>query len=154
VVHGTLGLTRRQTEWALFLMGAVLMESGHAYRTTHRQHHTIFPGDDDPEGYPAKIGMVGAILYGPVVLGRLCVWPFRRNRGSSDKRLWLVVESALPIFVVITGITLWNQTQYVLLYAALAIVGSWVYPLLTVYLPHKDYGDTPLTQTHTLRGRI
>src|SRR5690349_24775006 len=37
VVHGTLGLSKRQTEWALFLMGAVLMESGHAYRTTHRQ---------------------------------------------------------------------------------------------------------------------
>ena len=36
----------------------------------------------------------------------------------------------------------------------LAIVGSWVYPLLTVYLPHHDYGDTPLTQTSSLRGRI
>ena len=39
-------------------------------------------------------------------------------------------------------------------YAALAIVGSWVYPLLTVHLPHRHYGTTPLTQTHTLRGRI
>jgi L-lactate dehydrogenase (cytochrome) len=36
----------------------------------------------------------------------------------------------------------------------LVITGSWVYPLLTVHLPHKDYGDTPLTQTHTLRGRL
>src|ERR1700680_1693967 len=27
VVHGTLGLTRRQTDWALFIMGAVLLES-------------------------------------------------------------------------------------------------------------------------------
>src|SRR5437868_749137 len=26
VVHGTLGLSRRQTDWALFLMGAVLLE--------------------------------------------------------------------------------------------------------------------------------
>jgi beta-carotene hydroxylase len=36
----------------------------------------------------------------------------------------------------------------------LALVGSWVYPLLTVYLPHHEYGDTPLTQTGTLRGWI
>src|SRR5262249_32747020 len=34
VVHGSLGLTARQTEWGLFLCGAVLLESGHAYRAT------------------------------------------------------------------------------------------------------------------------
>jgi beta-carotene hydroxylase len=26
--------------------------------------------------------------------------------------------------------------------------------LLTVYLPHHHYGDTPLTQTSTLRGKV
>src|SRR5262245_26285362 len=61
VVHGTLGLTRRQTEWALFAMGVVLLESGHAYRTTHHRHHSTFPGENDPEGYPAKIGLLGAL---------------------------------------------------------------------------------------------
>jgi beta-carotene hydroxylase len=154
VVHGTLGLTKRQTEWALFLMGAVLMESGHAYRTTHRQHHTIFPEDDDPEGYPAKMSLIGAILYGPVFLWRLWWWAFQRNRGGRGQRAWLLIEGALPLMVLSAGLLLWQRTPYVLLYAVLAIVGSWVYPLLTVYLPHKDFGDTPLTQTHTLRGHI
>ena len=42
----------------------------------------------------------------------------------------------------------------VLVYTVQAVVGSWVYPLLTVHLPHRNYGDTPLTQTYTLRGRI
>ena len=41
-----------------------------------------------------------------------------------------------------------------LVYAVLALVGSWSYPLLTVHLPHHDYGDTPLTQTGSLRGLI
>jgi fatty acid desaturase len=154
VVHGTLGLTKRQTEWALFLMGAVLMESGHAYRTTHRQHHTTFPGEDDPEGYPAKMSMLGAILYGPIFLARLWCWAFGRNRGRADQRAWLLVEGALPTMVIILGILLWTDTPYLLLYAVLAIIGSWVYPLLTVYFPHKDFGDTPLMQTHTLRGHI
>src|SRR4249920_2173046 len=31
VVHGALGLSLRQTEWALFFLGGVLLESGHAY---------------------------------------------------------------------------------------------------------------------------
>jgi beta-carotene hydroxylase len=154
VVHGVLGLNRRQTEWALFVMGAVMLESGHAYRTTHLQHHKLFPNGDDPEGYPAKIGLAGAILYGPVFLIRLWVWAFRRNKGRPVQRLWLIVEGLWPVAVVIAGALLWHTTPAILIYASQAIVGSWVYPLLTVYLPHKDYGNTPLTQTHTLRGRV
>lgn len=46
----------------MFLLGAVLLESGRAYRATHLQHHRTFPGKDDPEGYPADMSMLGAIL--------------------------------------------------------------------------------------------
>jgi fatty acid desaturase len=154
VVHGTLGLSRRQTEWALFLTGAVLLESGHAYRTTHMQHHKVFPSDDDPEGYPAHISMLGAILYGPVFLIRLWWWAYTRNTRRPAQRVWLLVEACLPFAVVAVGILLWPAAPALLVYAAMAIVGSWVYPLLTVHLPHKNYGETPLTQTRTLRGRI
>lgn len=151
VVHGTMRLNRRQTDWALFFMGAVLMESGHAYRITHHQHHTMFPEEEDPEGYPAKIGLLGAILYGPIFLVRLWLWAFNRR---PDQRHWLIIEGAIPLLTLPIGIALWETTPAVLWYWSMAIVGSWVYPLLTVYFPHKDYGDTPLTQTHTLRGRI
>lgn len=58
VVHRSIGLGPRATEWALFLCGLVLLESGHAYRATHLQHHRAFPSapSDDPEGYPAHLG--------------------------------------------------------------------------------------------------
>ncbi len=154
VVHGTLGLTRRQTDWALFAMGVVLLESGHAYRTTHHRHHSIFPGDDDPEGYPAKMSLFGALIYGPVFLCRLWIWAFQRNHGIFTQQLWLLIEGVIPILAIFGGIVLWNVIPAVLIYVVMAIVGSWIYPLLTVYLPHKDYGDTPLTQTHTLRGHL
>jgi fatty acid desaturase len=62
VVHGSLGLSRRQTDWALFATGAVLLESGHAYRATHLRHHRMFPEPDDPEGDPASQTLLGAIL--------------------------------------------------------------------------------------------
>jgi hypothetical protein len=57
--HGTLGLNRRQTDWALFLMGLVLQKAATPYRTTPAHH--VPPSDDDPEGYPAKISLIGAI---------------------------------------------------------------------------------------------
>lgn len=154
VVHNALGLGPRQTDWALFAMGAVLLESGHAYRSTHLRHHHAFPGPDDPEGDPARLRFWRAVLHGPVFLPRLWLWAFRKSRPGSDQRRWLLVEAAWPAGVVAAGCMLMPFTPAVLVYAALAIVGSWVYPVLTVHLPHRHYGETPLTQTHTLRGRI
>lgn len=150
VVHRSIGLGPKATEWALFLCGLVLLESGHAYRATHVQHHRLFPHDDDPEGYPAHLSFVGAALYGPVFLVGLWRWAYRRGA----QRGWLVVEACVPVLALAGGVALWSTTPALLVYAVMAVVGSWVYPLLTVYLPHHDFGDTPLTQTRTLRGRI
>jgi beta-carotene hydroxylase len=154
VVHSSLGLGPRQTEWALFVFGAVLLESGHAYRLSHLQHHRTFPGPDDPEGDPARMSFWQAVLHGPVFLPRLWCWAYRRSRGRPAQRRWLLLEAAWAVAVPAAGLFLWSCTPAVLLYAVLAVIGSWVYPLLTVHLPHHDYGDTPLTQTSSLRGRF
>ena len=154
VVHGSLGLSRGQTEWALFALGAVLLESGHAYRATHLRHHQVFPGPDDPEGDPARMTLLQAILWGPLFLPRLWYWSYARGKPGGTLRRWLVAEASWALAVPTAGCWLLPWTPAVLVYAVLVIVGSWVYPLLTVHLPHRNYGDTPLSQTHTLRGRI
>jgi fatty acid desaturase len=146
VVHRTLGLSERQTAVWLYLCGLVLLESGHAYQVTHRQHHRLFPSTDDPEGYPAELSLVGAVCYGPVFLVRLWIWSY--TRAGRRERAWLLAEAAAPMAAVIGGIAVWPVTPGLLVYAVMAIVGSWV------YLPHHDYGLTPLRQTRTLRGRI
>jgi beta-carotene hydroxylase len=154
VVHGSLGLGPRQTEWALFLFGAILLESGHAYRSTHLQHHRTFPGPDDPEGDPARMGFWTAVLHGPLFLPRLWWWAYHRRQETGAQRRWLLVEAWWVVAVPVLGICLWPWTAAVLVYTILVLVGSWVYPLLTVYLPHHDYGSTPLTQTSSLRGHL
>lgn len=154
VVHRSLGLGRRAGDWALFGLGLVLLESGHAYRTTHRQHHRTFPADGDPEGYPARLGFAGAVAYGPVFLIRLWVWSFRRRRGDRRERAFLLAEAAALPAAAAVAAALWPLTPGPAVYVAGAVAGSWVYPLLTVYLPHHDFGDDPLTQTRTLRGRL
>jgi len=153
VAHGSLGLGRAQTDWALFIMGALLLESGHAYRATHMQHHRVFPGPDDPEGDPARMSLFGAILWGPAFLPRLWFWAYRHAQ-SRAARHWLLLEACTAVVVPILGLAIGSRTPALLFYCVLVIVGSWVYPLLTVHLPHRDYGPTPLTQTGTLRGRI
>jgi fatty acid desaturase len=154
VVHGSLGLSPRQTDWALFALGAVLLESGHAYRATHLRHHHVFPKPDDPEGDPARMSLLEAILWGPLFLPRLWCWAYTRSRLGSSQRHWLLAEAAWALAVPIAGLVFWSHMSAVLVYVGLAVIGSWVYPLLTVHLPHRNYGQTPLTQTHTLRGWI
>jgi fatty acid desaturase len=154
VVHGSLGLGPRQTEWALFVFGSLLLESGHAYRSTHLQHHRMFPGPDDPEGDPARMSFWKAVLYGPVFLPRLWWWAFQRAHNQPGQRCWLLAEAGWALTVLIAGLCLLPWTPVVLVYALLVVIGSWVYPLLTVHLPHHDYGSTPLTQTSSLRGRV
>jgi beta-carotene hydroxylase len=154
VVHGALGLTRRQTEYALFALGALLLESGHAYRATHLRHHRVFPGPDDPEGDPARQTLPGAIVWAPLFLPRLWCWAWTRSKPGGGQRRWLAAEAAWAFAVPIAGLWLLPRTPALLVYAALAVVGSRVYPLLRVHLPHRHYGATPLTRTHTLRGRL
>ena len=154
VVHTALGLGRRAGDVALFALGLVLLESGHAYRITHRQHHHVFPGPDDPEGDPARLTFKSAILHGPLFLPRLWWWALRRSRGRHRERLFLIAEAGFALGTMVVSVLLLPLTPAPLLYVALVVVGSWTYPLLTVHLPHRHYGDTPLTQTHTLRGRI
>jgi beta-carotene hydroxylase len=154
VVHESLGLGARGTDWALFVFGAILLESGHAYRLSHLCHHRVFPGPDDPEGDPARMSFWQAVLHGPVFLPRLWWWAYHRTSKSPGQRHWLLAEACLAVSLPAVGVLLWPWTPAVGIYAIQAVVGSWVYPLLTVHLPHHDYGETPLTQTGSLRGRV
>lgn len=149
-VHGALGLRRRATDWTLFLAGALLAVSGHAYRLTHQQHHRVFPGPDDPEGHAARLTPLRCLLDGPLHVPRIWWWAFSRSR----RRAWLVAEAAVPFVALGAGIVLLPWTAGLLVYVALVIGGGWLYPLLTVYLPHHDYGEEPVTQARTLRGRL
>jgi beta-carotene hydroxylase len=128
VVHGSLGLSPRRSDRALFAMGAVLLESGHAYRTTHLRHHHAFPGPDDPEGDPARMSLLKAVLWGALFVPRLWNWSYARSKPGSAMRRWLVAEAAWALAVPIAGIWLLPCTPAVLVYATLVIVGSWVYP--------------------------
>ncbi|MFD0575859.1 fatty acid desaturase [Dactylosporangium darangshiense] len=72
----------------------------------------------------------------------------------KDRAGWLLAEAAALPVAATAGVLLWPRTPAVLAYVVMAVAGSWVYPLLTVHLPHDQHGDSPLTQTRTLRGRI
>lgn len=151
LVHRSLGLPHRLNNILLALIGMLVLESGHAYRATHLQHHRCFPDDDDPEGDPARMGFWRTILEGPIFLFRLWLWAWRR---APEERPWLLLEAAWFVGFSLASLNLWPQTPALLVYTLLVIAGSWIYPLSTVHLPHNVNGQNALFQTYTLRGRI
>ncbi len=151
LVHQALGLPRRANEIMLSMIGLLVLESGHAYKVSHWQHHRRFPNDDDPEGDPARMPMWRAMLEGPIFLFRLWSWAWRR---APQERTWLVLEAGWFSAFIMIAVAVWPQTHTLLAYAILVVVGSWVYPVLTVHLPHNVKGRNALFQTYTLRGRM
>ena len=99
-----------------------------------------------------------SVLHGPTFLGRLWIWSWRR---ASDRRAkaWLLSEAAVAPVAIAAGLifcpqSLWPTSFGLLAYVLMVLNGAWVFPLLTVHLPHRNYGETRFTQTHTVRDPI
>lgn len=154
VVHGSLGLSRPWTERLLFLLGAPILESGHAYRLTHLEHHRIFPSHEDLEGEAAHQPVWRVILEGPTFLPRVWMWAWRRAARRPEQRRWLLLEAFLPAFGLALGFALLPYTAAVLAYAVAVLISSWFYPLFAVHLPHRHFGEDRVSHAWTLRGQL
>lgn len=149
LVHSTLGFPPILNDVLLAAIGMIVIESGHAYRATHLQHHGRFPRDDDPEGAPAHRTYLRAVLSGPTFLFRLYWWSIRRRFSW-----WQVVEGVWFVLAVVVAVVVWPTTRTPGLYVAGMVVASWSYPLMTVRLVHDPTATDPLHQTRTLRGSL
>ncbi len=139
VAHGSAGLSASQSHWVLFLTGAMMLQSGHAFRYSHLFHHTHCLEDEDLEGAPARMDLVHALLTGPGYLPRLWMKAVRET-GSVRERRWMRVElaTALAAFGIALALVEWSSGP--LVYCAFVFLGGWGYPVTTAYLPHFKPG--------------
>lgn len=151
LVHRTLGLPRRWNEIFLALIELLAFRSGHAYRLVHLHHHARFPHDDDIEGAAARMSFARTLVEGVIFQPRLMYWALTHH--ARNHRV-VVVEIALAwslfglCFVVIP------LTPIFAVYATLMVMGAWVIPLVTSYVPHNPQGRTAIFQTRLFRGRV
>lgn len=151
VLHGSLGLSRRQTEWCLFFLGLSVLESGHAYRATHLFHHKVFPAHGDPEGEAAHWPLWKVLASGPTFLPRLWLWAYRER---PSERTWLLLEAFILPGGLLIGYLALPFTSSILGFAVTVALAGWWYPVFAVWLPHRNFGETPEFQAWTTRGRI
>jgi beta-carotene hydroxylase len=150
LVHGTLRLPRRVVDVLLCAMELIAFRSGHAYRIAHLHHHARFPEPDDIEGGAARMTWWRALVDGLWLQPR--IWTFAVRRGRD--RAWILAEGVLVMALLAASIAAIPWTTAPVLYAALTIAGSWVFPLLTSYIPHDADAETDLGRTRRFRGRI
>jgi len=151
LVHRTLGLPRRVNDIFLTLIELLAFRSGHAYRLAHLHHHARFPDDDDIEGAAAKMSLVGVIAEGIIFQPRIMFWAASRQWRSHPI---VLIEMALTLFLLSLCFAAIPRTPIWAVYAVLMIMGSWVIPLVTSYIPHNPKGRTKLSQTRLFRGKV
>ena len=152
LVHRTLGLTRFWNEILLSVIEASGFRSGHAYRFTHLHHHRMFPDTEDVEARTSRMGWVRALADGVVTQPRLWIWAFRR--APRPLRTWILVEGVVVLLLAGGCLAALPWTPLPAAYLGLMVAGSWIFPLVTVVVPHRADGGTALEQTRLFRGRI
>jgi beta-carotene hydroxylase len=151
LVHRTLGLPRNVNEFFLTVIELLAFRSGHAYRLAHLHHHARFPDDDDIEGAAAKMSFLRTIGEGMIFQPRIMIWAARR---ASRTRLITIVEIVVAASLLVLCLASVFATPVFAVYAVLMIIGSWIIPLVTSYIPHNPDGQDALRQTRLFRGRV
>ncbi len=82
---------------------------------------------------------------------RLFIWAFKQAR--AEERRWMAVEAMGVISIWSVSVAFATTRPELLVYCVTVMLGSWVYPFATVWVPHRAEGTTALEQTHLLRGR-
>jgi beta-carotene hydroxylase len=148
--HRTLRLSQPCNEALLCAIELIAFRSGHAYRFAHLNHHARFPAADDLEGAAAGMTWWRALLDGVTLQPRLLLFAFRRGRARS----WIVGEALAVLILLAASLAAVPWTIAPAIYAALMLLGSWLFPLITSFIPHDPTGETELTQTRLFRGRV
>jgi beta-carotene hydroxylase len=151
LVHGSLGLRNRTNNLFLSVIELLALRSGHAYRAAHLYHHARYPQHDDIEGAASRMSFVGALLEGTKYNLKIYFWALKTARHD---RFWIKLEGIVCVLLIASAAFLTLFTPIFLIYVVLMIMGSWILPLMTSYLPHTPDGKGPLFQTRLFRGRV
>jgi beta-carotene hydroxylase len=82
---------------------------------------------------------------------RVWLWAVQH---ASRVRAWVIGEGVGCLALLVVAAALSSVTPIPLVYVGLMVMGSWVIPLVTAYLPHDPRGENVLTQTRAFRGVV
>jgi len=147
--HYALGLSRRGSDWVMFVLSALMLGSMHAVQINHLEHHLHCLDEGDVEGASARMPAWKAVLVGPLFPLRLHINAWKKARGSSFR--WIVAELAVTVVLVIAAAVVpgsWFR-YHILAMAA----GQCLTSFFAVWTVHHDC-DRSGPFARTLRGML
>ena len=151
LVHRNLGLPRAVNDVLLCVIELLALRSGHAYQAAHLHHHARYPHEDDVEAIAARRSWAGALAEGVVFQPRIWLWAVRNARQA---RVWIVGEGVACLALLGLAAAVCPITPAPLIYAVLMMMGGWLLPLATSYVPHDPKASGELFQTRAFRGVV
>jgi beta-carotene hydroxylase len=151
LVHRNLGLPKTVNDLFLSVIELLALRSGHAYRMAHLHHHARFPHSDDIEGAAAKMSLPRTLFEGVIFQFKIWFWAVKQPKQG---RPLILLEGGGCLLLVILSCLLYYVTPVFLVYTLLMIMGSWIIPLITSYIPHNPLGENELLQTRLYRGTV
>lgn len=151
LVHRNLRLPRTVNDLFLCVIELLALRSGHAYQAAHLHHHARFPDADDIEAAACRRSFFFALAEGVWFQPRVWIWAIR---SAKHARAWIWGEGIACLGLIGSATALLPVTIIPFAYVALMVVGAWVIPLVTSYVPHDPQGDSELTRTRLFRGTI
>lgn len=135
----------------LTLIELLALRSGHAYQRAHLHHHRTFPTNKDIEGNASKLSFLSVLFCGITFQVKIWLWALK---AGGRKRTLVLMEGLLCFSIILGALLLYNVFPIFFIYVSLMIVGSWVIPFFTSYIPHDPFQEDLLKQTRLFRGRI
>ena len=153
LMHRSLRLSRRANSILLGALAMLMLDSGHALAATHQAHHRLYPSREDPEAFLAGWPLWRVLAAGPTYRYRLWRWAWRHQ---PRERRTIAFEIVLQMVIVATAVVVAavGILTPLSVYVAVATVGSWLFPVVSVTAVHDPFGPTELQQSKTLHGRV
>jgi beta-carotene hydroxylase len=95
--------------------------------------------------------LVRTLAEGVIFQPKIMVWAAKRHWRQHPV---VIVEMVLVLAWLGFCLATIRLTPIFAVYAVLMIMGSWIIPLITSYVPHNPDGRTVLSQTKLFRGRV
>jgi fatty acid desaturase len=148
--HTALGMSRRSTNFVLWIMSFVMLGSMHAVQFNHLRHHKLNLGEGDVEGRSAEMPAWQALLFGPFFPVLLHVTALRHgNRKLRMTILGELLMSAVWITMVF-GVLHSRVLQY---HVSAMLAGQCMTAFFAVWTVHHHCDRTHYL-ARTLHNRI
>jgi len=148
--HSALGLSRRATDVALWVMSFVMLGSMHAVQFNHLRHHALTMGEDDVEGRHAEMPAWRALLFGPAFPILLHITALRY--GNRKLRATVAAELLMNAAWITLVFRVWNSSTLRYHVSAMA-AGQCLTAFFAVWTVHHHCDRTHYI-ARTLRNKV